>query len=423
MIHEPSLRAVAEARLPFGEPSWRRPLYDSYSFAALPGTVLSLLTGESSWPALPEGCVTKGPFPTVILLFIDGFGWRFFEEYQDRYPFLKRFLTSGIATKLTSQFPSTTAPHVTCLSTGLQVGESGIYEWFIYDPDLDEIVAPLLFSVAGDRSQGSLSALGVNPAEYYPKETLYQTLDRRGIPSFVAQEAAIAHSAYSEALFRGAHLLPYRNFSRMLDDIVTRLPGGGYFYIYVGDIDAKGHRQGIDSNPTREVIDACFTALEKALWAPLSLQQKKTALLVIADHGMIPIHPAKTIYLNREIPELEPLLKKTKKGRAIAPVGSCRDFFLHVEKENEARVRELVSRHLGSRATVLPTKDLLRENLFGSRPPSSRFLQRLGDLVILPHGEESVWWYEKGRFEQNFHAMHGGLSDREMETICLFHEL
>jgi hypothetical protein len=35
----------------------------------------------------------------MILLsyFIDAFGWRFFERYVDRYPFLSRFVREGIA--------------------------------------------------------------------------------------------------------------------------------------------------------------------------------------------------------------------------------------------------------------------------------------------------------------------------------------
>jgi len=41
----------------------------------------------------------------------------------------------------------------------------------------------------------------------------------------------------------------------------------------------------------------------------------------------------------------------------------------------------------------------------------------VGNLVILSYRYESVWWYEKGKFEQNFYGHHGGLTPQEMETI------
>jgi predicted AlkP superfamily pyrophosphatase or phosphodiesterase len=71
----------------------------------------------------------------VVLFFIDAFGWRFFEKFQDA-PFLKRMAKQGSIEKITSQFPSTTAAHVTTIHTGLPVGESGVYEWFYYEPHL-----------------------------------------------------------------------------------------------------------------------------------------------------------------------------------------------------------------------------------------------------------------------------------------------
>ena len=48
---------------------------------------------------------------------------------------------------------------------------------------------------------------------------------------------------------------------------------------------------------------------------------------------------------------------------------------------------------------------------------SSRFRERVGNLVILPYRYESVWWYEKDKFEMRFRGHHGGLTPQEMETI------
>ena len=68
------------------------------------------------------------PYQKVVLLFVDAYGWRFWQQDHARFPFLRRFAEQGMVTRLTSQFPSTTAAHVTAMHTGLPVGESGVYE-------------------------------------------------------------------------------------------------------------------------------------------------------------------------------------------------------------------------------------------------------------------------------------------------------
>jgi hypothetical protein len=97
---------------------------------ALPASIAPLL-GAPGVAALPGEFLPGRPraFRAVVLILLDGFGWRFFEKIVDDYPALRRFAAARGVAKLTSQFPSTTAAHVTCLHTGLEVGQSGVYEW------------------------------------------------------------------------------------------------------------------------------------------------------------------------------------------------------------------------------------------------------------------------------------------------------
>src|SRR3984957_1691184 len=198
------------------------PLYDSYCFSAVPGTIKRLLGLEGDFSSLPAQAVggTYQPYDVVLLFFVDGFGWKFFEKYVEKYPFLKRFKDEGVASKITSQFPSTTAAHVTCMNTGLSVGESGVYEWFQYEPKLDRVIAPLLFSFAGDGRIESLKKTGISPLEIYPNSTLYQELHSKGVSSFVMQHYTIANSVYSQTMFRGAKSLPYRQVNQGLQNVL-----------------------------------------------------------------------------------------------------------------------------------------------------------------------------------------------------------
>ena len=54
---------------------------------------------------------------------------------------------------------------------------------------------------------------------------------------------------------------------------------------------------------------------------------------------------------------------------------------------------------------------------------SQQFRGRAGDLVILPYPGESVWWFEKNKFEQKFLGHHGGLTKQELEIPLITWEM
>ena len=420
MKNQHSIQAVDKSNF---EQGFCKPLYDSYCFSRIPATILRLLTGKETG-GLPGDVDSGEVYDVVLLFFLDGFGWRFFEKYASSYPVLQRFLKQGIASKITSQFPSTTAPHVTCMSSNLSVGQSGIYEWFYYEPKVDAMIAPLLFSYAGDKKIGSLKHAPIAPEAIYPARTFYQQLKEEGIASYVMQSGNIAHSEYSKVLFHGAHNVP---FSSLEDGLVhlralyAQVNSKTYFYHYFGDIDGEGHHHGIDSPEFAAAVDRYLKALEDFLaHLPAS---KKTACLMIADHGMAAVNPQETMYLNKELPEILPLLKKNGKGKILAPAGSCRDLFLHVEEEKLQGAKGMIERWVEGKAIVCETGDLIEQGFFGSAPVSKLFLGRVGNLVVLPFEGNAVWWLEKGRFSQHFYGAHGGLARSEMETIFLFLEV
>ena len=422
MINQSSILAVDQAKF---SKSFCRPLYGSYCFDQIPGTVLKLLTGTST-ECLPNDTYTmaQGEYEYVVLIFIDGFGWRFFEQFFQELPFLKRFENTGIASKITSLFPSTTAAHVTLMNTGLDPGQTGIYEWFMYEPTLNRIIAPLPFSFAGDHKLHSLSETSFKAENLLPFPTIYEEFSKKNIASFVYQHSSIASSAYSSNMHRGAQIVSYVHFEEALDNIVEKIKQPAkqptYLFAYDAEIDSVGHRKGINGIEFSQTVSQFFSILESRLWTPLSKMKKKAALLLVADHGMTSVDPKRTFYLNKIIPSIVNHLKKGADGKPLAPAGSCRDFFLHIEDEEVEETKEILTRFLSDQAEVFLTKELIKERLFSRHPVSQRFLDRVGNLVILPKEDQAVWWFEKNRFAQNFHAAHGGLTRKEMETIFLF---
>ncbi len=422
VINEESIQVVAAAHF---SKQFVKPLYDSFCFSRIPNAISALLTGKKKDLGLPGSCFpSSDSYDTALLFFLDGFAWRFFERHMS-HPFCRRFLENGMVSKLTAQFPSTTAAQVTTIHTGLEVGETGIYEWFQYEPKVDKIIAPLLFSYAGDKVAEALLTSGVPVAEFFPFETTYHKMHEEGITSYLFQHAGISSSAYSQRMGRGSHLTSYFTLKQGLADIKELLTSRSkdqktYALFYFADIDSVGHRKGLDAKELEDEILSTLDFLEEFMVGASCLNKdKKVAIMVTADHGMAPVDPKKTLYLNKEWPEMASFLKKNKKGELLTPAGSCRDCFLHIKEDLLNEAFTYLTKALEGKAEVWKVEDLISKGLFGSHV-SPRFLERVGNLAILPYGGEAIWWYEKHRFEQHFYGAHGGLTREELEIPFLF---
>jgi hypothetical protein len=407
-----SVAAVDGSRRPGGDV---RPLHDGYAFAALPATIKRLLVGgDGGLP--PTATVAAGALvECVVLVLLDAFGWRFFERHADEHPLLRRMLAEGAVAKLTTQFSSTTAAHITTLHTGRPVGEHGLYEWNIYEPALDALVTPLLFSFAGDGERDTLRAAGIDPRAVFPTGTVYRRLAERGVRSLAFQPASFTPSTYDGVLLEGADLHPYETLEAGFAALAAGLgtaPRPVFAYLYIDALDQCGHRDGPSSLAFHAEAVRCLDAIDAGLRA----LPAGTLLLLAADHGQVDVDPRRTLFVNELWPDIGACLRADRRGRPLAPAGSARDLFLHTAPGARERVVARLRELLGERATVHATADLVAEGLFGPAP-GPRLLDRLGDVCVLPAPGETVWWRERGRFGMRFRGHHGGLTPAEAETV------
>ena len=426
-----------------------KPRYDSGGFASLPQRVTDLLTGPQKYEA-------------VVLFLIDGFGWRFFEKFQEA-PFLKTVARDGQVEKLIAQFPSTTAAQITTLHTGMPVGEHGIFEWIYYEPTLDAIIAPLLFSFAGTFQRDTLKQVGAKPRQLFPTTTLYQSLKKQGVTSTIFQHREYTPSSFGDVIFSGAKSIGYKTLPEALINLAEALAKStpprvpcesrdylartgttspradtgtttphadtgtttpAYFVLYNEKIDAISHEYGPDSPQTTAEIQVFLMTMENIFQKALAGSRKKILFLLTADHGQSETDPQTTIYLNRDprFAGIEKFLKTNRQGELLVPGGSARDFFLYIQAGLVDEAQAFLTARLEGRAEVRKVADLMSEGYFGPRL-SPRFCARAGDLVLLPYRYESVWWYEKNKHEQRYYGHHGGLTPQEMEIPLLMWEM
>jgi hypothetical protein len=347
----------------------------------------------------------------VALVYLDAFGWTFLER-QDNHPLLRRAHTEGLLEQLTSQFPSTTTAHTTTMHSGLPVAEHGVYEWHVLEPTLNRLITPLLFSFSGDSGRETLAGL-LDPEDVFPTESLYDRLAASGVRSSVVQSAAFARSSPNRALARGAEVLPFATPQQGLAAAASALAAAdvAYALVYLDGVDSLMHTVGPEHPSADPAFAAALTAIERAPFPPGAL------VLLTADHGMSPVDPARTVYVNHAWPELAAHLEMGSDGKPLAPAGSCRDLFLHVRAGHVDEVRDRLGERLDGLAEVVATETLVADGIFAE--PSARLRARLADIVVLPRYGEAVYWHEPGRFEQHLHGQHGGLSPEEMEIPLL----
>jgi hypothetical protein len=416
MRNHASLREVDSSR--FGS-HFRRPLLHSYTFGRLP-RCLDWLLGGTGEPALPRDvfgpCVP--PFDHVVLFFADAFGWQFVPRALETSAFLRHAEHAGTLSKLTAMFPSTTAAHITTVHTAQDVGQSGVYAWQYREPGVGTIIESLPFAFYGGPREG-LRLTGIDPGVVYPGPSVYERLAGRGVRSFVVQPREIANSSCNQVYTAGAQARPYRSLAEALvtvRSIVENEPAPTYTFLYYDRIDSLCHIHGAASEEVAAEVEALWLVFERFFHDRLK-PRGRALLLITADHGHMDVGKEQ-VYINRDLPEVVPLLQTDRLGRPLAPAGSRRDFFLHVRPDCLEAVSRCLTRALAGRAEVYPTEELVALGFFGDGPVSERFQARVGNLVVLPYAGQGVWWLEPGHADTKV-SSHGGLTPEEMD-IPLF---
>ena len=395
------------------------PFYERYCFSNIPSTILKLFDIEIGRPSLPsELYKDKAEDSDKILLFlVDGLGYSQWLRSSEDREFFDIFSQKGRVLPITTVFPSTTAAALTTMSSGLTPQEHGLHEWVVYFREIDMIVNTLPFSALGEEGQDKLLEVGVDPRILYSGETVYQTLKKAGVKSFTYINTRYADSCYSRIASKGSTTIPFLGYSDMAVNLRKSLEqekGPAYFFVYLGHLDSIEHKYGPDSDQCFAELSLLSFILKGELLKKVDRQTAgETAVLITSDHGQLGVSPRETVYLNR-YRKLVSSFQKGRKGRPILPTGSPRDVFLHIEPSELGEIYDYLGKKLGKIAKIMKTDEAIEAGLFGTGKPKKEFYDRVGDLLVLPYGNNTVWYeHLKGkRFDSLGH--HGGLSEAEM---------
>ena len=317
-----------------------------------------------------------------ILFLIDGLGAQSLAKYRDAAPNISGMSQLGIAS---SEFPSTTATSLTSVGTGLHPAEHGMLGYTVRIPYSDN---RLLNALKWDSR--------VDPVIWQSHETLFEQGAKIGINSFNISAERYAGTGFTEAALRGATFLGANTFERMISQLhIATRKSPAFIYLYINDIDAAGHEFGVGS---QEWLDALTLADDFVGLVQQNLPSG-VRFTITSDHGM----------LNAE----EKIMIDGELARDVTLIGGePRARHIYVAEGRERYVQSKWHEALGKRADILLKSEVLERSIFGANP-TSQTVDRMGDLVVIPHDELVLIEPAKKHLEGAMIGHHGGMTEIE----------
>lgn len=366
------------------------PRYGGASLADLLPTVLGERPdgARGAVPGLPDS-------DRVCLLVVDGLGLGLLRRNAEHAPFLASLLEAG--TELTAGFPSTTATSLSSLGTGLPPGEHGILGFEMYLPGADLVLNCLRWDPS------------VDPHRIQPRGTAFERGVAAGRAVSRVGPASFDGSGLTEAALRGGTYLGAETPGERVAAATAALREGdrALVYVYFGDLDATGHRQGCDSLAWRlqlQHVDRLAVQLADAL-PPDGL------LVVTADHGMVDVPRERRFDLAR-MPDLD------EGVRLLA--GEPRALYVHAVDGARGDVLAAWQEAFSDVAWVVDRDEAISAGWFGGTVAPG-MAGRIGDVVVACR--EPVAVVDSRRMRPQLLAlvgMHGSLTAEEQLVPLLW---
>ncbi len=255
----------------------RLPDYGSGSLAEVLPAVLRGLGVEGPPEAAARLGLPLDVSDQVVLVLVDGLGADALEEHAAEAPFMTALRQRPGSRTITSVFPTTTPIALTSLGTGLTPGEHGITGLLMRLPDRSQVFTLALPSPV------DLSML-------QPKPTAFERAAAAGVAVTRVGPKRFDGDGLTQSGLRGGRYAPAESVGERVTETIAavRSTGRSLIYVYYGDLDGTGHRQGCRSAAWRaelRAVDAFVEQLADGL-------PRGTTLLVTSDHGMVDIAPA-----------------------------------------------------------------------------------------------------------------------------------
>lgn len=370
------------------------PAYGRASLAEVVPSVLAALGVPGQPAALPVP-----PARAVAVLLIDGLGAGLLRAHTADAPFLAGLPDLG---PLTVGFPSSTAPSIASLGTGLPPGGHGIVG-ITFRTSHDEVLDALKWVRHGASEPVDLRE-EVPPEVVQPLPTMFERAAAAGVGVTVVSARAFRDSGLTRAALRGGRYRGVLALGDLAAEAIAGVAGPGprLCYAYHADLDLLGHVRGPGSAAWRWQL----TQADRLAATIASELPADAALLVTGDHGMVTVD-------RRFDADTDPVLQD---GVALLG-GDARARLVYARPGAAADVLATWRAHLGPHAWVVPGGQAVAEGWFG--PVAPHAADRIGDVVAAARGTAAIVRSGAEPLISGLPGQHGSLTAAEQHVPLL----
>lgn len=360
-------------------------------------SLLKVYGFESEYPPLPAFDVKESQaVDNLILVIVDGLG----QKYVDaRLPYLKSKSIDTVSTV----FPATTASAILTYYTGVAPNQHGCTGWFTYLPEIDGVSTILPFNHRG--GQECLIDDGIEIGDIFPTEGyLFDKIE--GAEKHLVTPANLRNNPVSELTARDADRHYFSNTNDMLQTLkdLVKNPNRKFIFNYYSEFDAVCHKYGVKSSEAYNCIKALSDKL-KALEPELVLSNSR--LIICSDHGFLDTTEEKVVFLHKH-----PLLKQCVK---LPLAGDSRVKNCRIKPGMERQFLNYIKGNLADICDVYSREEILEMQFYGPLENNPKFVERIGDFVIIMKGSHVFLDFVPGEDFEHFNAgNHSGMSEDEM---------
>ena len=343
-------------------------------------------------PDLPETGLVLPQADRVCVFLVDGLGWELLKAHSDEAPFLNSLLSSSLAgtgQPLTAGFPATTATSLASVGTGLPPGAHGLAGYTVRIPGDKRLMNQLRWQPH------------VTPRTWQPYPTVFQLADRAGVATFQVSSPKFQYTPLTEVALSGGLFLGRLAGEERMDLAADRLASAdrALVYTYYSELDAMGHRYGVDSDAWRGQL----MAVDRLAQRLAEQLPPRSALYVTADHGMIDIAPEDRVDFDQDA--------ELRAGVALLG-GEGRARHVYAQPGAERDVFAVWSEVLGDRMWVATRDQAIAEGWFGP-VVDDRVYERIGDVVAAARSDMAVIATRREPGESGMIGLHGSMTPIE----------
>ncbi|MDA3799224.1 MAG: alkaline phosphatase family protein [Kiritimatiellae bacterium] len=194
----------------------------------------------------------------------------------------------------------------------------------------------------------------------------------------------------------------FEKLSKMLN---TKSQTRRYFHTYIPNFDGSGHKNGVNSQTTKEVFIDLDIKIEKLA---MEIKGTNTKLIITSDHGMIDTVAEDTIWIEN--------FEGLKECLSMPLAGDSQACNCFVRPKKVELFKHIVETQMSDLCWCFEGDQLINDNFYGLGEPNKRLFDRVGDYVLIMKNRY-VLKNKLANYEthiKNHIGAHGSVSPDEM---------